>query len=70
MEFLKDLICIAILFILVFIYRLLSELREEDSKRGEIVRKLFQISWSTFIVYLAVCSFLIPLIILIVILCS
>lgn len=70
MEFLRGLICIAILFILVFIYRLLSELREEDSKRGGIVRKLFQISWSTFIVYLAVFSFLIPLIILIVMLCS
>ncbi len=70
MEFLRGLICIAILFILVFIYRLLSELREEDSKRGGIERKLFQISWSTFIVYLAVFSFLIPLIILIVMLCS
>lgn len=70
MEFLRGLICIAILFILVFIYRLLSELREEDSKRGGIERKLFQISWSTFIVHLAVFSFLIPLIILIVMLCS
>ena len=70
MEFLRGLICIAILFILVFIYRLLSEFRVEDSKRGGIVRKLFQISWSTFIVYLAVFSFLIPLIILIVMLCS
>ena len=70
MELLRGLICIAILFILVFIYRLLSELREEDSKRGGIERILFQISWSTFIVYLAVFSFLIPLIILIVMLCS
>lgn len=70
MEFIGGLICIVTLFILVFIYRLLSELREEDSKRGEIVRKLFQIGWGTFIMYLAVCSFLIPLIIFIVMLCS
>lgn len=70
MEFIGGFICIIILFLIAFIYRLLSELREEDSSRGEIVRKLFQISWGTFLVYLAVCSFLAPLIILIVVLCS
>lgn len=48
----------------------MSELREEDSKRGEIVKKLFQICWGTFLVYLTICGILIPLIILIVKLCS
>lgn len=66
----EGIICIIFILLIVLIFRLMSELREEDSKRGEIVKKLFQICWGTFLVYLTICGILIPLIILIVKLCS
>lgn len=74
MSFIKDtlagLALIAIIFIIVIIYSLYSTLRNEDSKRGEIVRKIGDISWGTFIAYMIGCSLIIPLIVFIIWLCS
>lgn len=74
MSFIKDtlegLALIAIIFIIVIIYRLYSTISNEDSKRGEIARKIGNISWGMFLVYMIVCSFVIPLIVFMIWLCS
>ena len=74
MSFIKDtlegLALIAIIFIIVIIYRLYRTIGNEDSKRGEIARKIGNISWGTFLAFMIVCSFVIPLIVFMIWLCS
>lgn len=74
MSFIKDtlvgLALIAVIFIVVIIYRLYSTISNEDSKRGEIARKIGNVIWGTFLAYMIVCSFAIPLIVFMIWLCS
>lgn len=74
MSFIKDtlmgLALIVIIFIIIIGYSLYRTISKEDSKRGEIARKIGNISWGVFLVYMIVCSFVIPLIVFMIWLCS
>lgn len=60
MSFIKDtlvgLALIAIIFIIVIIYCLYSDIRNEDSKRGVITRLVGKIGNGMLWAYIAICS--------------
>lgn len=70
METLIGIAVMAICWMLYVLYIGFLKLCDEDSKRGEIARKIGNISGGIFLVYMIVCSFVIPLIVFIIWLCT
>lgn len=70
LEWLKETLiglgCLAGLWLLMMIYNIYNNISEEDSKRGKIAKKIGNICWGTFLTYLIITSFVIPLIVVII----
>lgn len=65
-ETLVGLGCLLGLWLLAMIYNIFNKISAEDSKRGEISREIGKYVWGVFLNYLIICSFAVPLIILII----
>lgn len=58
--------CLFVLWLLAIAYSIFSRISEEKSSRGKLARKIGKFGWGTFLTYMIVCSFVIPIIFLII----
>jgi hypothetical protein len=70
LEWLKETLiglgCLAGLWLFMLVYNIYSNISEKDSKKGRLAKKFGNICWGTFLTYMIITSFVIPLIVVII----